>query len=72
MAYNKEVIAMNEGSSGGCSDKASGTIDKLRTQALARCRDRIDEALKRPKGRKPKPCNPSYGITSVLRNQHGL
>ncbi|HIJ06461.1 MAG: hypothetical protein XE11_1568 [Methanomicrobiales archaeon 53_19] len=63
---------MNEGSSGGCSDKASGTIDKLRTQALARCRDRIDEALKRPKGRKPKPCNPSYGITSVLRNQHGL
>ncbi|MDO8840971.1 MAG: hypothetical protein Q7J09_03245 [Methanocalculus sp.] len=63
---------MNERVAGGCSDKAANAIEKLKTQALGRCRERIDEALKRPKERRSKPCTPSYGITSLLRNQHGL
>jgi hypothetical protein len=58
-------------------------IDKLKTEAVGRCRERIEQAKYKAKGllngqkpeeKKDEPSNhaQSYGMTSVLKKRHGL
>ncbi|MCP1662366.1 MAG: hypothetical protein D5R99_02050 [Methanocalculus sp. MSAO_Arc1] len=55
------------------SARASSIIDGLKSQALARCQERIDRAAARSKGRKrASPAVPCRGVTSMLRHHHGL
>jgi len=55
------------------SARASTIIDGLKSQALARCQERIDRAAARSKGkRRTEPAAPCRGVTSMLRHHHGL
>ncbi|WP_292347323.1 MULTISPECIES: hypothetical protein [unclassified Methanoregula] len=57
-------------------------IRSLQTTAVARCRERLDEAAARAKdlisrseddnGKTPANGKPEYGVTSVLKRRHGL
>ncbi len=58
-------------------------IDALKTTAVGRCRQRIEEAARKARElrgggqtgeekKKPGPCEPQCGVTSILKRKHGL
>ena len=58
-------------------------IDALKNTAVARCRDRIEEAAQKARGLRgagpaeekensPGSCEPKCGVTSILKRRHGL
>jgi hypothetical protein len=58
-------------------------IDALKTTAVARCRERIEEAAQKARGlrggspaeeeeKNPGSREPQCGVTSILKRRHGL
>jgi hypothetical protein len=59
------------------------TINELRSAAVGRCRDRLEQAAQRAKAvlkngeiedkeETAPPCKEQYGVTSLLKRKHGL
>ncbi len=49
----------------------NATIRDLRKEAIERCRKRILEATQNS-NKKPKKPDSDYGLTSMIKRQHGL